>query len=1089
MPGRRRPATNLVALAVLALALFWGLSGALPALAGALSAAPAHTASPRAAPAPTATQAAPGHVSLAPATPARSPRLELRLDGMTPRVVTATGPPTVTLTGQLHNGSDQVMRDVGIRVQRGDRLRTEGDVRTALSGDATNDAVTPAFTPVTDELAPGAAAPVRLTVPMRGTDTGSLQLQRSGVYELLVNVNGTPEGGDQVRLAGVRMLLPVLGVPPAAGQAAQPASADSAGRPTPVSMLYPLADQPRRLPTGPGEGVLLGDDQLAASLSPGGRLDGLLAALESGAPAGSPVRDAVCLAVDPDLLRTVRDMSTGYRVRGPDGREADGRGVAVASQWLDRLRVQAAGRCVVALPFADADLVALSRAGLVDLTRYATVDGARIASEILRTPVRAGITWPADGLLDERSLGDFARDGGKEVVLSADAVAMSGRSARGTTGGLARLAAPGTEALGVLADPLVTLAAQGEGAPTGTGLAGDVGPDATSRNLGSLLDTTAVSPAGNGEPLSAQDAIGAIVFRAQAGPNTSSIGSSGTSGGPVPLLVAPPHRWNTTGADAGELLGALGTLIAAGRLTPTALPDYSAVAAQPTPSRSTTDPTARRPGAASASPSPATGSGSWPVANASLVYPMRAGAREVPGTVTGRLRTDRDAAADLRDAAEPEPGVGFTPAQVFDPVTEGMLRAGSAVWRGSPDLAATATKVITERVALLRSLVRVLEPPSPYALGDREAPLPITLANGLPVAMRVRVALSDTPGLRTEAIGEQRIPPMGRLQLRVNAQLTRSGQFSVEARLTTVSGTPLGVPSRLLLRSTAYGTITLWLTGTAGLLLVILAVRRIARRLRGAASSRRGEVMPSVPATSAQPTPTSAAPDRVAASRAPPTTEPTPTRTRRTPATVGGASTTSGASTTTGQARTARSRTPGRVATSTTSPTESPAATGGGPVPPTPTGRTADRPDQRPGRRNEPVGPAGRPDIPPAQPVPPPATMPPGTPVPPGPPLPQGRARPPGAALPPGWLGRHPTPTTPTARPNGALPPGAPPTHPEAPQRHPVDPAVQVNRTTPIHPAERTPPSHPNRTDGVNGTEAGSRKPRVPRTNPGTPPR
>jgi len=106
------------------------------------------------------------------------------------------------------------------------------------------------------------------------------------------------------------------------------------------------------------------------------------------------------------------------------------------------------------------------------------------------------------------------------------------------------------------------------------------------------------------------------------------------------------------------------------------------------------------------------------------------------------------------------------PPRCFDPVTEGLLRAGSAVWRGQPEQADLAASVITDRVTMLRALVACSSRPAPTRSGDKEAPLPITLANGLPVAMRVRVALSDTPGLRTEAIGEQRIPPMGRLQLR-----------------------------------------------------------------------------------------------------------------------------------------------------------------------------------------------------------------------------------------------------------------------------------------------------------------------------------
>jgi hypothetical protein len=820
--GPIRPATTLVAFAVLTVTATLVLLASLPGLAAA---APAGH--------PAQADSASRPLAPAPATPAtRGPRLELRVATLTPRVVTSTGPTDLTLTGQLVNTGDQPVRRVGVRAQRGDRLRGEGDVRTALAGAASNDAVTPSFTPVVDRLAPGESAPVRMRVPLRGSTTGSLALSRTGVYELLVNVNGAGDSGELSRMTGVRMLLPVLGLPadsanPSA-RPAEPATADGTGS-TPVSMLYPLADQPHRLPTGPGEPVLLGDSGLGISISRGGRLAGLLDALDTGAPVGSPVRASICLAVDPDLLRTVADMSGGYRVRTPDGQDTDGRAAAAAGAWLDRLRGAAAGHCVIALPFADADLVALSRAGLDDLARYAAADGARIAADILRTPVRADTTWPADGLLDERSLTDYAHSGGRTAVLSADAVAISGRS-RDITSGLVRLSTPGAAATGLLTDPLIGLAAHGQGGGAGAGLlTGDVGGGGSGRGLGSLSDSDDTSPAGSGATLSDQDAIGTTVFRALAGSiasassGSSAGGSTGRSAGAVvaPLVVAPPHRWNTTAADAGDLLGTLGTLIAAGRLSPAALPDP--------------------PAARSDSGSPAaTAPDSEPVPDASLVYPLRAGAREVPGAVTQELRTDQDAAADLRSAAVSEPGVGATPAQVFDPVTEGLLRAGSSVWRGSPALADQATGVITERVALLRSLVRVLEPPSPYALGDKEAPLPVTLANGLPVAMNVRLALSATPGLRTEATPDQRIPPNGRLQLRVNASLSRSGQFSVEARLTTLSGSPLGVPSRLLLRSTAYGTITLWLTGTAGVLLVILAVRRIARRLRGTATRRPG---------------------------------------------------------------------------------------------------------------------------------------------------------------------------------------------------------------------------------------------------------
>ena len=52
------------------------------------------------------------------------------------------------------------------------------------------------------------------------------------------------------------------------------------------------------------------------------------------------------------------------------------------------------------------------------------------------------------------------------------------------------------------------------------------------------------------------------------------------------------------------------------------------------------------------------------------------------------------------------------------------------------------------------------------------------------------------------------------------------------------AGRALGPPSRLQVRSTAYGTITVWLTGCAGVLLVVLAARRVVRRIRGEPSPR-----------------------------------------------------------------------------------------------------------------------------------------------------------------------------------------------------------------------------------------------------------
>ena len=87
----------------------------------------------------------------------------------------------------------------------------------------------------------------------------------------------------------------------------------------------------------------------------------------------------------------------------------------------------------------------------------------------------------------------------------------------------------------------------------------------------------------------------------------------------------------------------------------------------------------------------------------------------------------------------------------------------------------------------------------------------------------------------------------------MNAQVTRAGQFTVDAVVSTPAGGVLGPPSHLKVRSTAYGTITAWLTAIAGGLLVLLAARRVWRRVRGEAERPTARVAPTPPPTVDQP--------------------------------------------------------------------------------------------------------------------------------------------------------------------------------------------------------------------------------------------
>lgn len=709
--------------------------------------------------------------------------LRLDLTQFAPRVVTAGGPDTLTVLGTLTNTGATAVDDLVIRVQRGDPLRTEGQLRDALDGSAPTDTVTPQFTGLPGPLAPGAQVAVRLAVPLRGAPQAGLALGDTGVYELLVNVNGVPQGADRARLAAARMLLPVVSLPPGP----QGAAAVAADRttPTPFSLLFPITDVPHRLSTVPGEPTLLTDDDLAASLAPGGRLGGLLAALTAAAPPGSPVRQSICLAVDPDLVETVVAMREGYDFRGPDGAPLPGTGGPAAAAWLDGLRAVAGDGCVTALPYADADLVALTRGGQGALATGAITQGRDTLTDALGVPIVDDVTWPAGGLLDVPTLDAIAQAGGRTVVLAADGVAQP-RAARTT--GVVPLAATraGAQQTAVLTDPLLSTALAG---PT-------TAADATGAR-GAAAATS--SPAGGTGPLATQDGIGALVFRVQGGDQTK--------GGP--LVLAPPQAWATGGAGAQALLDAVDELVSTGLLRPRGS-DAAAPAAPVDPG-----------------------------APLALAYPLETGEGEVPQSVVGTVARTAAAVADLRSAAKPGSPVGVSPEAAFAPLERGLVRPASAVFRDRDADAARAAETARARVDELRGSVRVLEPPSPYSLGSENAPLLITVANDLPVTMEVRVEIAPSPGLRVAPIEPQQIPPLGRRQLSASADVTRAGQFTVQASVRTPAGQLLGPPSRLRVRSTAYGTISLWLTGSAGVLLVVLAARRVVRRIRGEQPQRR----------------------------------------------------------------------------------------------------------------------------------------------------------------------------------------------------------------------------------------------------------
>jgi hypothetical protein len=298
--------------------------------------------------------------------------------------------------------------------------------------------VEPAFQDVSGTLAPGGEVEFSYAVPSE-----DLEMERDGVYPVLLNVNGAVDGDDQRRVGELSTFVVQQPVNPLARTA--------------VAWLWPLVEIPHRSASGGFR-----NDDLTDSIGSGGRLDRAVAVLERlpgtvppGAAAPVPAMP-VTLAVDPALVEELTIMAAGpYAV---DGVEGAGRGTEAAVRFLERLRALADVHDVVVLSYADVDADALVAAGLTDVlarslpgtgTSDAQGDaapapsapggsgtGARLVREALEVEPRTDLAWAAGGSLRTDTLAALQSGGVEQVVLGSGGLS-DGRSAVGLAGNVA----------------------------------------------------------------------------------------------------------------------------------------------------------------------------------------------------------------------------------------------------------------------------------------------------------------------------------------------------------------------------------------------------------------------------------------------------------------------------------------------------------------------------------------------------------------------------------------------------------------------------------------------------------------------------
>ena len=790
-------------------------------------------------------------------------RLSFDVTSIDPVVVTAGGPVSLTISGTMKNTGQETLTDLVYRFQRGPALKSTADLRQELSTPSEPvDVVQPEFTGLSASLEPNTTQTFTATALITAAD--GLAIDAPGVYPLMMNVNGdiTLEGGAlPARIGELHLALTVLGVPtgastgptsgptvPGAGQPGTGApGTGTAGNstpgttqpPVPVNILWPIADTPHL----GVDGVFL-DDDLAASIAPGGRLNTLVEALTAPDAPVPPV-GAITVAIDPGLLDELDRMSSGYRVladpsqpqapltpsvgptaspttapaeptteptneptneptgvataatapptngqttstvpAAPEVAAQDspgtvaGSGESAAAAFLVQLRALIAQHPTLLLPAGDPDVVALVRGGLTDQLDATVAKGREIAGRVLGPEIAGRLvtdmSLPAGGALEPETLSALTNVGLASAVLSGDAVQSTG-------------------AAGELAKGSATVAID-DTTTSGTGASG-TGASGTGASAPAVLSIGGVL-AGLGALADQAPTTGWAV---QVNSLTALLAGQHFEANTTPSIYVPDHRWSPDRSGLRLLTTLLSTLGTNQVIGPVSL---TALAASP------------------GSP-------------AELSYPADDQSRELSPEYLARVQQARQDVAELRSALGSVPQ-SVDPAAVLDPLDESLTASGASAFRVDPHVGEANLTTVEATTADIRNGVTISSAGNSYTLASSTSPLVLTVQNSLPydVPVQVQITGGERVGLTVTDPGLQVIPAGRSLQVKIPAEVTRSGQFQVGAQLLGPDGTAWNDPVQLSVESSAYGAVTVIIIIIAGGVLLVMVILRITQRLR-----------------------------------------------------------------------------------------------------------------------------------------------------------------------------------------------------------------------------------------------------------------
>ncbi|MDO5670348.1 MAG: hypothetical protein Q4G50_10110 [Corynebacterium sp.] len=600
-----------------------------------------------------------------------------------------------------------------------------------------------------------------------------------------------------------------------------------------LTMLLPLSAEVDIIPGETGEApqeapLILASEQLAGQLTPGGRLSELLDIYATE-------QRGTCLAVDPALVDTVARMSRGYTVAperpslisskqrlrdswfsddDPDPGQP-GTGAADAAAWLEQLR---AASCVVSLPWANADVNAVTRTEDEWLFREATQRGTEVLRSVLDVEPVPNVILPPSGYVTEQAVPSFGWADQSVPVDQAWEASVAARAPQPTgDSALESPIIPDRSGAPAPSQPVRVLVADNTvwGVPQ-AGVHANLAPGITARTfsapLGSLLAATGPAPQTTGysnpdwrldyrlDSVTARAVTAASALRLAVAEQTL---PGDWAQSPMPVFAAPAAHLDAT--TARQLLAAATSLI-------------DARAARPIPLEE----------ALSAPPLDAAGPGAIGVTRFGSPWtnPAAYADTEILRAAQQTRYTD-----DLTRMMVNDPVISLSRYGFTLPLRRDMLMALSATSRSSlatheAAVAATNTRLDANRQTLqaLRGSVALLPPGNVYTRASESSPLLVVAENGLPLPVDADLAYSGPAGARLDVQGSVHIPAHGSITVPITADLPDDDQTQLSLWLATRDGSPISTPVEITVQTRAgiVGTYGIALLVVVGLSLALL---------------------------------------------------------------------------------------------------------------------------------------------------------------------------------------------------------------------------------------------------------------------------